>query len=175
MSQGETPGPEQGASLHANAARVQAALAATGVQVRVVEFAESTRTAVEAAAAIGTSVAQIAKSLVFLAGERLVLVITSGANRVDTTKVADLIGAPVRRADADTVKARTGYPVGGVPPVAHTSPPRVLVDRDLLQFDEIWAAAGTPNSVFAIAPAELVRVAGGIVADVREEPQGAAQ
>ena len=171
----DTQVPDGGAPLHPNAARVQAALAAAGVRARVVQFAASTRTAEEAAAAIGTSVAQIAKSLVFVAGRQPVLVITSGANRVSTEKLAALLDAPVRRADADTVKAQTGYPVGGVPPVAHTAPLRVLVDQDLLRFDEIWAAAGTPNSVFAVAPADLLRVAGGAVADVREEPRGGAR
>jgi prolyl-tRNA editing enzyme YbaK/EbsC (Cys-tRNA(Pro) deacylase) len=155
--------------MHPNAERVQAALAAAGVPAEVVEFAESTRTAAEAAAAIGTSIAQIAKSLVFLAGDEPVLVIASGANRVSTAKLAALVGAPVRRADADAVRRASGYPVGGVPPLAHATPLRVLLDRDLLTFDAIWAAAGTPNAVFRIAPDELVRITGGALADVREE------
>jgi prolyl-tRNA editing enzyme YbaK/EbsC (Cys-tRNA(Pro) deacylase) len=155
--------------MHPNAERVLTALAAAGVRAEVVEFAESTRTAAEAAAAIGTGVAQIAKSLVFLAGDEPVLVIASGANRVSTAKLAALVGAPVRRADADAVRRASGYPVGGVPPLGHATPLRVLLDRDLLAFDEIWAAAGTPNAVFRIAPEELVRVTGGALADVREE------
>jgi prolyl-tRNA editing enzyme YbaK/EbsC (Cys-tRNA(Pro) deacylase) len=155
--------------MHPNAERVQAALAAAGVRADVVEFAESTRTAAEAAAAIGTSVAQIAKSLVFLAGHEPVLVIASGANRVSTAKLAALVGAPVRRADADAVRRASGYPVGGVPPLGHATPLRVLLDRDLLALDQIWAAAGTPNAVFRIAPDELVRVTGGVPADVRED------
>jgi prolyl-tRNA editing enzyme YbaK/EbsC (Cys-tRNA(Pro) deacylase) len=159
--------------VHTNARRVQAAFAAAGVPIEVVEFDESTRTAAEAAAAIGTSVAQIAKSLVFLAGEQPLLVITSGANRVSTEKLAALVGVPVRRADADAVRRATGFPVGGVPPLGHAAPLRILLDRDLLAFEEIWAAAGTPNSVFRIAPAALVRVTGGEPADVREEPGAA--
>ena len=159
--------------MHTNARRVQAAFAAAGVPIEVVEFDESTRTVAEAAAAIGTSVAQIAKSLVFLAGEQPLLVITSGANRVSTEKLAALVGVPVRRADADAVRRATGFPVGGVPPLGHAAPLRILLDRDLLAFEEIWAAAGTPNSVFRIAPAALVRVTGGEPADVREEPGAA--
>lgn len=155
--------------MHPNSQRVETALAAAGVQTRVVEFSGSTRTAADAAATIGTTVAQIAKSLVFLAGEDPVLVIASGANRVSMDKLAGLAGAPVRRADADTVKRVTGYPVGGVPPIGHPASPRILIDRDLLQFDEIWAAAGTPHSVFRITPPDLTRVTAGTVADVREE------
>ena len=159
----------ESATLHPNALRIQAALIAAGVQTDVVQFAESTRTAAEAATAIGTSVVQIAKSLVFLAGDQPALVITSGANRVSITKLATLLDAPVRRADADTVKRASGYPVGGVPPLGHGTTLRILVDRDLLAFDEIWAAAGTPNAVFRIAPDELLRITGGLVADVRED------
>lgn len=155
--------------MHPNAERVQAALVGAGIQTPVVEFADSTRTAAEAAAAIGTSVAQIAKSLVFIAGEEPLLVITSGANRVSMEKLAVLTGAAVRRADAGTVKLTTGFPVGGVPPLGHQAPIRILIDRDLLAFDTIWAAAGTPNSVFRVSPHDLVRVTGGEVADIRED------
>lgn len=122
------------------------------------ELAESTRTSAEAAAAIGTTVAQIAKSLVFLAGEKPVLVIASGVNGISLDKLARQLGTPVGRANADMVKQITGFPIGGVPPVGHVSPMRVLVDKDLLQYPEVWAAAGTPHAVFRIIPAELIRI-----------------
>lgn len=153
--------------------RVRAALAERGVTARVVEFAESTRTSAEAAAAIGTEVARIAKSLVFLAAGAAgapatpVLVIASGENRVDTAKVAALLGAPIKRADADAARVATGYAIGGVPPLAHDTALRTLIDQDLLAFPTVWAAAGAPNAVFEISPAELARVTGGQVADVR--------
>lgn len=157
--------------MHPNAERVQAELAARGATGRVVEFSASTRTSAEAAAAIGTTVAQIAKSLVFLAGGEPVLVIASGVNRVSTEKLGRLLGQPIKRADAEAVRAATGFPIGGVPPVGHAQPLRTVIDRDLLQYAEIWAAAGTPNAVFPSTPDELIRITGGQVADVREEGQ----
>lgn len=156
---------------HPNVERVQASLAALGITAEPVEFAESTRTSAEAAAAIGTTVARIAKSLVFLVGGAPTLVIASGVNRVDTGKLARLLGAPVKRADADAVRRATGYPIGGVPPVGHTEALRTVIDQDLMVFETIWAAAGTPNAVFELTPAELERMTGGLVADVREEPK----
>ncbi|MEO7000462.1 MAG: YbaK/EbsC family protein [Ktedonobacterales bacterium] len=158
---------------HANAERVQAALAAQGITAQVVELADSTRTAAEAAAAIGTTVAQIAKSLVFLAGDEPTLVIASGVNRVDTGKLAAHLGierGAIKRADADTVKRLTGFPIGGVAPVAHATPLRTFLDRDLLQYDVIWAAAGTPHAVFRTTPQDVQRAAGAEIIDVREEP-----
>lgn len=155
--------------MHPNAQRIQTELEALGATGEVIELAASTRTAQEAAAAIGTTVAQIAKSLVFLAGERPVLVIASGVNRVSLEKLAALLGGPARRPDAETVKRLTGFPIGGVAPVGHATPPRVLVDRDLLQYAEIWAAAGTPHAVFRTTPDELVRITGGEAVDVKEE------
>src|SRR6266550_2598859 len=130
---------------------VQSALDAAGIEARVVELAASTRTAAEAAAAIGCSVAQIAKSLVFRgrSGEAI-LVIASGTNRVDEKKLAALAGEPIAKADADFVRERTGYAIGGVPPAGHASPLRTFIDRDLLLFDLIWAAAGTPHAVFEL-------------------------
>lgn len=154
--------------MHPNAERVQAELKARGAEVEVVELAASTRTAQEAAAAIGTTVAQIAKSLLFLAGEEPVLVIASGTNRVSLDKLAAHLGGPAARPDADTVKRLTGFPIGGVAPVGHATPPRVLLDRDLFQYEEIWAAAGTPHAVFRTTPEELERVTGGTVLDVRD-------
>jgi prolyl-tRNA editing enzyme YbaK/EbsC (Cys-tRNA(Pro) deacylase) len=155
--------------MHANAQRIQDILTALGANGPVQELAASTRTAAEAAAALGTTVAQIAKSLVFLAGGRPLLVIASGVNRVSLHKLSRLTGEPVTRADADAVRHHTGFPIGGVAPVGHATPPRILLDQDLLQYPELWAAAGTPNAVFRTTPAELERITGGEVVDVREE------
>jgi Cys-tRNA(Pro) deacylase len=147
-----------------SALKVQAAL---GDSFQVVEFEASTRTSEDAAAAIGCSVAEIAKSLVFkTAAGRPVLVIASGTNRVDEKKVRALLGAKIERADADFVREATGYVIGGVPPLAHATEPVVLIDRDLEAFEAIWAAAGTPNAVFRLTPADLVRLTGGQVADL---------
>jgi prolyl-tRNA editing enzyme YbaK/EbsC (Cys-tRNA(Pro) deacylase) len=152
------------------AQRVADLLAAQGLPDRVTEFPDSTRSSAEAAAAIGCTVAQIAKSLVFKAASgRPVLVIASGSNRVDEKKIAAEIGQKVGRADADYVRARTGYAIGGVAPLGHSEPPIVLIDRDLLALDPIWAAAGTPNSVFSMTPDELLRLSGGTVADVKQD------
>ncbi|HEY5597844.1 MAG TPA: YbaK/EbsC family protein [Kiloniellales bacterium] len=155
-----------------SAQRVQAALQARGIAAEVREFPASTRTSAEAAAAIGCSIGQIAKSLVFRARktDRAVMVIASGANRVDENAVAARLGEPIGRADADFVRERTGYAIGGVPPIGHAAPIPVFIDRDLLAFDEIWAAAGTPNSVFRLRPADLVAMTGGDVADIRQAP-----
>ncbi len=162
-----TERPELKGSLR----RVHDALAAKGFEVSVTTFPERTRTSAEAAAAIGCTVAQIAKSLVFRAAEsdRPVLVIASGDNRVDTGKVAALLGEKISRADADFVRARTGFAIGGVAPVAHKEPPLVLIDRDLLAHDRIWAAAGAPNAVFPLAPQDLESLTGGQVAEIRQD------
>jgi prolyl-tRNA editing enzyme YbaK/EbsC (Cys-tRNA(Pro) deacylase) len=157
--------------VHPNAERVQRALAAAGSAARVVELADSARTAAEAAAALGVSVGQIANSLVFVAGGEPLLVLTSGANRVDTARVGALLGTTVRRADADTVRNATGFPIGGVAPVGFPAPVRVLVDEDLLGYDTVWAAGGTPHTVFETTGAELVRVTGGTPAAVRVLPE----
>ena len=149
--------------------RVRAALAAAGVDTEVVEFAESTRTAAEAAAAIGTTVERIVKSLVFLAGDEPILVLASGINRVDTRKLAEATGRPVKRADADQARAATGYVIGGTPPIGHPAPLPTYIDADLLAYDLVWAAAGTPNAVFSITPDDLLRVTGGQVLDLRVE------
>jgi prolyl-tRNA editing enzyme YbaK/EbsC (Cys-tRNA(Pro) deacylase) len=154
--------------MHPNAERVQAELRSLEANGEVVELAASTRTSQEAAAAIGTTVAQIAKSLVFVTGEVPVLVIASGVNRVSMEKLAAHLGSPATRPDADTVKRLTGFPIGGVAPVGHATRPRVVIDRDLFQYEEIWAAAGTPNAVFRTTPEELVRITQGEMADVRE-------
>jgi prolyl-tRNA editing enzyme YbaK/EbsC (Cys-tRNA(Pro) deacylase) len=149
--------------------RVQEALAAGGGGHTVIALEQSARTSAEAARAVGCQVDQIAKSLVFrgAATQRAVLVIASGVNRVDEAKVAALIDEPVARADAEFVRARTGFAIGGVAPVAHAEPLTILIDEDLLKWPEIWAAAGHPNTVFRLTPADLVRMTGGRVASVR--------
>jgi len=147
--------------------RVQAALFAAGVAAHVEEFPASTRTAQDAATAVGTGVGQIVKSLVFLAGDAPVLALVSGANRLDPARLAALTGASIGKADADAVRQATGYSIGGVPPTGFAAPIPTFIDRDLLQYDIVWAAAGTPRHVFPIAPRELVRVTGGSVADLK--------
>ncbi len=145
------------ASSH-GAMRIQAIL---GDEFRVVEFEDSTHSSAEAAAAVGCDVAQIAKSMVFRAADgRPVLVVASGANRVDDKKVATLLGQKIKRADADYVLAHTGSPPGGVSPVGHLTAPAIFLDQDLRRHDTIWAAAGSPNAVFALSPADLVRLTG---------------
>ncbi len=146
--------------------RVMDALEAAGIETRVVEFAERTRTAEEAAAAVGTTVGRIVKSLVFVAGDEPVLALVSGANRLDTERLAADLGRPIRRAKADEVREATGFAIGGVPPLGHARRLAVYVDRDLTGYDVVYAAAGTPNSVFPIAPTDLVRVTGGAVLDL---------
>jgi prolyl-tRNA editing enzyme YbaK/EbsC (Cys-tRNA(Pro) deacylase) len=157
--------------LKASALKVQEALARLGFGFEVRQFPESTRTSAEAAAAIGCAVGQIAKSLVFRARRsgRPVLVVASGANRVDEEKVGRLIGEKIERAGADFVREKTGYSIGGVPPVGHAETPLTVIDRDLLGFEEVWAAAGTPNAVFRLAPGALVEMTGGRTAEVKTD------
>jgi len=147
--------------------RVAALLAAQGHAHAPVFLDVAARTAQEAADALGITLGQIAKSVVFRRklDEVAVLVVTSGDQRVDERKVAALVGA-VGRADADFVKARTGFTIGGVAPVGHLEPPVLLIDRELFRFDEIWAAAGHPNGVFRLSPDELTRLTGAPVHDV---------
>jgi prolyl-tRNA editing enzyme YbaK/EbsC (Cys-tRNA(Pro) deacylase) len=148
--------------------RVQSALRASGVTAEVRQFPDSTRTAAEAAAAIGTTVGQIVKSLVFLSGTGPVLALVSGANRLALPRLSLLVGSAVGKADADEVRRATGYAIGGVPPVGFPAPIPTYLDRDLLQYDTVWAAAGTPHHVFRIAPVDLVRISGATVADLKE-------
>ena len=124
---------------------------------------DSARTAPEAAAAVGTEVGAIVKSLVFRCGDEAVLALVSGANRADEGRLEQEFGAPVARADADFARAATGFSIGGVPPLGHPRPLRTLVDEDLLRYEVVWAAAGTPHAVFPIAPADLAALAGGRV------------
>ena len=146
--------------------RVHAALSAAGVATRIEEFPSSTRTAQEAADAVGTSVGQIVKSLVFLAGGVPVLALVSGANRLDPARLEALTGLEIGKADADAVRRATSYSIGGVPPTGFPAPIPTFVDRDLLQYDVVWAAAGTPRHVFPIAPNDLVRITGGRVVEL---------
>jgi len=157
--------------------RVSAALAERGHPHAPVWLDVPARTSQEAADALGIALGQIAKSVIFRrkSDERAVLVITSGDRRVDEKKVAALVcadtGSALGRADADFVKARTGFSIGGVAPLAHAEPPVTLIDRDLFRFDIVWAAAGHPNGVFPLAPAQLEALTGGApVADVVQPP-----
>lgn len=152
--------------MKASVQRVADALAQLGIRAEITEFSESTRTAEEAAAAVDSTVGQIVKSLVFLAREQPVLALVSGANRVDTDKLAQVAGGPISRANADIVRAATGFSIGGVPPVGHATQLPTYLDRDLLQYERVWAAAGTPNAVFPISPDELQRIAGATVTDL---------
>ena len=151
--------------LSAAAQRVQDALKALGVACQVVELPESTRSAAEAAQAIGCRVEQIVKSLVFRgqSTNRPILAVVSGGNRVDEEKLAVLVAEPVAKADAEYVRQRTGYAIGGVPPVGHVESLVCVVDEDLLQYEQIWAAAGTPRAVFRLTPADLQRITDGRV------------
>ena len=156
------------ARLHPSAERVQKALEALGFSVPVRELPQSTRTAPEAARAAGVTVGQIVKSLIFMAGNQALLVCASGSNRVSIEKLSALTGQRVRQASADEVKAATGYSIGGVPPAGHITKLRTLIDRDLVQYGEICAAAGTPNAVFLTTPQQLLQMTQGEVADVKE-------
>lgn len=159
-----TPGTRP---LSASAQRVQAALAAAGLACVVAEHTASARTSAEAAAILGCSVGEIAKSLVFRTGEdTALLAVASGANRVDEAKLEALAGARIRKADAVFVRTMTGYAIGGVPPLAHARPLPVYIDRDLMRYDRVYAAGGTPHALFPIRPADLVRACRGIVADI---------
>lgn len=156
------------ADLPASSLRVQEALAERGVQSAIVYLERAARTSAEAAAAVGCRVDQIAKSLVFRGATsgRPLLVIASGANRVDETRVASVVGEPLGKADADFVRAHTGFAIGGVAPLAHPAPLTTLIDEHLLKWDRIWAAAGHPHTVFPLTPSELVRITGGRVLGV---------
>ena len=151
---------------------MQEALAAAGIETRIVELPASTRTAADAAAAIGCQVAQIAKSLVFrcVGSDEPVLVIASGTNRVDERLVSSHLGTDIAKADADFVRAATGFAIGGVPPLGHLSPLRTLIDEDLLRLDLVWAAAGTPNAVFSVTPQQLIQLTGGDVVGIAKPP-----
>jgi prolyl-tRNA editing enzyme YbaK/EbsC (Cys-tRNA(Pro) deacylase) len=155
-------------SLRPAAARVQQLLGEMGLTTEVIEFAGTTKTSADAAQQIGCNVAQIAKSLIFRAKQsnRPVLVIASGVNRVDEKALEVLLGEKIGKADADFVREKTGYAIGGVAPIGHDTPPVTFIDEDLLKLETIWAAAGTPFAVFRLAPADLERLTGGRVAKI---------
>ena len=154
--------------MHPNVERVVEAGRKLGLAGRPVEFSESTRTAEEAAAAIGIGVGQIVKSMVFTVGEEVVVALMSGPNRVDERLLGGAAGgARAKRADADAVREATGFPIGGGPPFGYRNALRVFVDRDLLEFDVVWAACGTPHVNFASHPADLVQATAGVVGDLR--------
>jgi prolyl-tRNA editing enzyme YbaK/EbsC (Cys-tRNA(Pro) deacylase) len=157
------------APLSPSAQKVQDVLAARGLALTVVELPQSTRTAAEAAQAVGCEVGQIVKSIIFRAAEtdRPVLVVTSGANRVSEKAIVAWLGERLAKADAEFVRLRTGFVIGGVPPVGHTEPPVTFIDEDLLAYSEIWAAAGTPNAVFRLTPQDLQALTGGRVVNVK--------
>jgi Cys-tRNA(Pro) deacylase len=149
--------------MHANVVRVVEAAAIEGLEIEPTEFPEGTRTAEDAANAIGCTVGQIVKSLIFTLDDEPVLALVSGSNRLDEGKLAAALdGDVVGRADADLVRQTTGYAIGGVPPFGHATPLRTVVDEDLLAYDVIWAAAGTPRDVFPLAPDDLLRVTRGV-------------
>jgi len=154
-----------------SAKRVQEVLQNLGLSLQVVELPQSTRSAREAAETIGCLVEQIAKSLVFrsLESGKPILVIASGRNRVDLNKLARLVGEPVAKPDADYVRRRTGFVIGGIPPVGHLEPLETYIDEHLLQLSEIWAAAGTPHAVFQLKPSDLISMTGGKVVSISQD------
>ena len=155
-------------NVHPNTLRVLAAAREAGLEITTRRFPEGTKTAADAAAAIGVSGGQRVKSLVFAVDGEIVMAYVSGANQLDEKKLAAAAGgAKCSRVDADAVRAATGYPIGGVPPFGHSTQLRVFVDPDLLQYDVVWAAAGTWNDNFGASPADIVRVAGGVVTDLK--------
>lgn len=158
-----TDAPKQ----HKNVRRVVEAAAEQGLTIEPVQFPEGTKTAADAAAAIGVEVGQIVKSLIFGVDGEIVLAYVSGKNQLDEKKLAAAAGgAACSRVGADVVREATGFPIGGVPPFGHTTSLPVFIDPDLLTYDEVWAAAGTWTDVFGIAPADLVRASGGTVTEL---------
>jgi prolyl-tRNA editing enzyme YbaK/EbsC (Cys-tRNA(Pro) deacylase) len=155
---------------HPTALRTAQLLRDAGVDARVVEFEQPTRTSAEAAAAIGCSVAEIAKSIVFRGGDsgQAIVVVASGDNRVSEAKVAAKVGESLLRADAEFVRTATGYAIGGVAPIGHAQPVKLLLDADLQRFEMVWAAAGTPYSVFPVSPDQLRALTGAEWSDVRQ-------
>ena len=154
--------------LHPNVVRVVEAARALGLDISPRKFPDGTKTAADAAAAIGVEIGQIVKSLIFGVDGEVVLAYVSGANQLDEKKLALAAGGlKCARVDADVVREATGFPIGGVPPFGHTKQLRVFIDPDLLQFEEVWAAAGTWNDVFGIDPHKLVEASDGVVTDLK--------
>ncbi|MDA0244869.1 MAG: YbaK/EbsC family protein [Chloroflexi bacterium] len=157
--------------MHPATQRVVSAAQELGLVLNIVTFDQSTRTAAEAASAVGCEVAQIVKSLCFVVNEQPIIALVSGANQLDVGKLAALHGVGkkrVQRADAETVKAATGFTIGGVSPFGHARPLPIFLDEDLLRFETIWAAAGTPNTVFPILPIQLQTSTNAVVADLKQ-------
>jgi Cys-tRNA(Pro) deacylase len=155
--------------LSSSAQKVQDVLTSMGFDCKVIEFAESTRTAQEAAERAGCALGQITKSLIFKGknSNKPILVLTSGANRVDEKRISEYAGEPIVRADADFVRAVTGFAIGGVPPLGHAQKMETYLDEDLLQYKTIWAAAGTPNAIFELTPDDLQKMTDGKVVKVK--------
>lgn len=155
-------------ALPPSAQRVQDALQRLGFSYQVIELPQSTRTAADAAQAVGCMVGQIVKSLLFIGKRtrRPLLVLASGANRVNEETLMQLVGEPVEKADADSVRRQTGFVIGGVPPIGHAQPIDTYIDQDLLRHEEIWAAAGTPHAVFRLTTTDLIQMTGGQVASI---------
>jgi prolyl-tRNA editing enzyme YbaK/EbsC (Cys-tRNA(Pro) deacylase) len=162
--------PQMKPAKHPTALRTSQLLRDAGIDTQVVEFEQPTRTSADAAAAIGCSVAEIAKSIVFRGANsgQAVVVVASGDNRISESKVSDKVGEPLARADGDFVRAATGYAIGGVPPLGYSQPVKLLLDQDLKRFEKIWAAGGTPFSVFPLQPDQLRRLTGAEWADVKQ-------
>ena len=156
-------------SLSSSAQKIQDILLRLGSNFQVVEFNESTRTAQEAADRAGCQLGQIVKSMIFKGQvtNKAILVLTSGTNRVDEKKISQYLGEMIVRADPDFVRANTGYAIGGVPPVGHTHPMETFIDEDLLNYENVWAAAGTPNAVFELSSSDLVKITRGKIARVK--------
>jgi prolyl-tRNA editing enzyme YbaK/EbsC (Cys-tRNA(Pro) deacylase) len=156
-------------TLSPSAQKIQNLLTEQEYAITVIEFAESTRTAQEAADRAGCTLGQITKSLIFRGKDsgKPILVLTSGANRVDEKRITNYAGERISRADADFVRAVTGFAIGGVPPLGHAQNMETYLDEDLLQYGTIWAAAGTPNAIFELTPAELQKMTGGISVQVK--------
>jgi len=155
--------------LSHSAQKVQQALQAMNLPCQVVELPDSTRTAVEAAQAVGCEVAQIVKSLIFMGVESShpILVVASGVNRVNETRLAFLAGEAIKKADAEFVRAQTGFAIGGIPPIGLANQITTFIDQDLLAYQAVWAAAGTPHAVFKLDPAFLERMTGGTVTTIK--------
>ncbi len=156
--------------LSPSAQKVQAALEKIGLPCQVIELPDSTRSSLEAANAIGCTLGQIVKSLVFRTkpSGKAVLILASGTNRVDEKRIETYLGEMLEKADADFVREQTGFAIGGIPPLGHLNPLTTLIDQDLLQYEEVWAAAGTPHAVFRLAPSDLQRMTSGMITSIKK-------
>ena len=157
--------------INPSAQKIQNILSELGSGYKVIEFTESTRTAQEAADRVGCQLGQIVKSLIFKgrSSNKGILVLTSGLNRVDENKIGHYAGESIGRADPEFVRTTTGFAIGGVPPVGHVQPLETYIDEDLLQYTDVWAAAGTPNAVFQLPSSDLIKITGGKIVRVKPE------